>query len=172
MLKNEKQTLVSKMQTGAIFLDFTGLTVAEANELRKKVRGEGKGAITYRVLKNTLLKRAMSGTTFEDAGKFLKGTPTGVMIGVDPVATAKLTFEFLKTTEHLKIKGGVVEAKPINSRETEALSKMPGRLELLGQIIAKAQAPGRNLVSQIKSPGSRIAGAIKALAEKLEKAGA
>jgi large subunit ribosomal protein L10 len=178
MLKSQKQDLVSKMQTdlkkagGAIFLDFTGLTVAEANDLRKVVRNEGKGKITYRVLKNTLLKRAMDGTTFADAANFLKGTPTGVVFGEDPVATAKMTFDFLKNTEHLKVKGGVVDAKAINSKQTEALSKMPGRLELLGRIIATAKSPGAKLMSQVKSPGSRIAGAVKALVEKLEKAGA
>jgi large subunit ribosomal protein L10 len=175
MIRQQKDTLVSGVKkdlekaAGALFLDFTGLTVAEADALRRKTR---EAKITYKVVKNTLLARAMKGTSYESAATVLKGTPTGVIIGgEDPVAAAKMTFEFLKTTEHLKIKGGIVDKKAINAKEAEALSKMPGRVELLAGIVALTQAPGRKVAGAVLSPGRRIAGAIKALVEKLEKAG-
>src|SRR5512137_2759505 len=98
MLRQQKAELVSKMKADlgrsqtVLFLDFTGLTVAEANALRVKMR---KADIGYQVVKNTLMKKALEGTPYETVGKHLKGTPTGVVFGFnDPVAAARMTFEF------------------------------------------------------------------------------
>ena len=149
-----------------MFVDFTGLTVNQANLLRQKYR-EGEGEIKYQVVKNTLMTRALSGLPFEGAAEYLKGTPTGVVFGFDdPVAAAKATFDFVKENQKLKVKGGIVDRKPIDETQAEALSKMPGRTELIGQVISLALSPASNLISQIKSPAGRIVGAVEKKAEE------
>lgn len=173
MARPEKDTFVTKMQAdlkraaGVLFVDYTGLTVLEADKLRKKMRD---AEVAYQVVKNTLMTRALSGTAFADAAKCLKGSPTGVVLGFeDPVTAAKLTYEFLKECEHLKVKGGVVDSKSISIAEVEALSKLPSKEELQAAVVALAMSPGRNLAGQIKAPAGRVLGAIEAQVKKLEE---
>ena len=173
MIQHElKENFVKGMQddlqkaSGVIFLDYTGLTVAEVEQLRRKTRAS---EIKYRVVKNTLMARALKGTSAEGAAKFLKGTPTGVMFGYsDPVSTAKIAVEFLKQSQHLKFKGGILENKPISAQETEALSKMASKREMLAMVVGMALGTGRRLVAQIKSPAGRIVGVLDKIADKKE----
>ena len=173
MLRAEKEQSVEaltkdvKRSAAVLFVDYTGLTVEEVTNLRKKFRTQDIG---FRVVKNTLMKRAIAGTPYESAGKILKGTPTGVVMGFkDPVAAAKSLFEALKETEHLKVKGGIFENKAITAKEAEALSKMPSREEMIGQILGMIMGPGRKVAAQIKNPAGRIVGAIEAKAKEESK---
>lgn len=167
----EKKTkLVEKMRgdveraATVLFLDYTGLTVAEADGLRRKLRDAQVG---YLVVKNSLMARALEGTPYEAASACLKGTPTGVVFGYDdPVSAAKLTFDYLKSCEHLKIKGGVLDKKAITATEAETLSKMPSKAEVQASVIALALGPARKLLGQIKNPAGRIVGAIDKLAKE------
>jgi ribosomal protein L10 len=93
-----------------------------------------------------------------------------VVVGYeDPVAAARLTYEFLKECAHIKVKGGVVEKKTITSVQAEALSKSPGKRELQAQVVALALSPASNLISQIKGPAGKIVGAIDKLVEREEQ---
>lgn len=175
MMRAQKEESVKGLQsdmsraTVALFVDYTGLTVEEVTNLRRKFRGLPE--IGFRVVKNTLMKRAIAGTPYEGASKTLKGTPTGVVFGFkDPVATAKATFEFLKETEHLKLKGGVFDNKAISAKEAEALSKLPSREELIAGILGMIMGPGRRVAAQIKNPAGRVVGAIETKAKGEEKA--
>ncbi len=166
----QKNELVAAMRgelaeaQGVVFVDYTGLTVAEVEDVRKKARAAN---IKYRVVKNTLLCRALSGTSVEDAAKFLKGTPTGVVLGaIDPVSTAKLVVDFTKAGKHLRIKGGILENKAISASETESLSKMATRDELLAEVLGLALGPARRLLAQVKNPAGRVVGAVEKLAEE------
>jgi len=148
---------LKKAQT-VLFLDYTGLTVAEATQLRVKMR---QAKVGYKVVKNALVRKAMVGTPFESASKYLKGTPTGVVMGFDdPVAAARTTFDFVKTCDHLKIKGGVLDQQAIDARQVEDLSKMPSLIEMKGLLIGMALGPAGKLLGQIKGPAGRIVGAI------------
>ncbi len=174
MLRQQKHDIIEKMKSdfaraqAVLFLDFTGLTVAEANGLRIKLRAAQVG---YRVAKNTLVKQAIAGTAYEGAGKWLKGTPTGVVFGFeDPVTPARLTYEFLKDCQHLKVKGGVLDAKAIGPQEVEALSKMPSRPEMQAQVVGMILGVGGALASQLKFAAGRIVGAIEAKVKKDEAA--
>lgn len=175
MLRGQKETVVADIKNdmqraaGVLFLDYTGLTVAEADKLR---RGLQKKNVRYLVVKNTLMKIALDGTPYANAASFLSGTPTGVVFGFeDPVTSAKAVFDFMEECEHLKVKGGVLDNKSIGAAEAKALSKLPSKTELQAQVVQLAMSPGRKLLAQVKSPGSRVAGAIKALVERLETAG-
>jgi len=175
MLRTHKEEFVSTMKAevakaaSVLFLDFTGLTVAEADSLRGKLRG---AQVHYEVVKNTLMKRVLDGTPFAGAAQYLKGTPTGVALSYeDPSAAAKVTVEFVKECQHIKVKGGVLDATPIGPSEVEVLSKMPSRAELQAAVVAAAMSPGRKLVSQMLSAGQRIAGVIAKRVEDLEASG-
>ena len=175
MLRDQKDQIVKQMRddvanaAGVLFLDFTGLTVAEADVLRGKYR---EANIGYRVFKNTLMLRALADTPYEAAGGCLKGTPTGVVIGrEDPVTPAKITFEFIKDCKHIRVKGGILDNAAMDPSQVEDLSKMPSREEMQAGIVLQALSPGRNLAGQIKNPAGQIVGAIEALVEKLEETG-
>ena len=169
MLRSEKDLVISQLKSDfetaavALFVDFTGLTVEEANAFRRKLQ---ESEVGYRVVKNTLVARAMDGKDYADISSSLKGSPTGVVIGnIDPVAPAKVTFDFIETTPHLKIKGGVLDNKALTPAEVEALSKMPSREEMQAQIVAIALSAGSNILGQIKNPAGRIVGALDTKAE-------
>jgi large subunit ribosomal protein L10 len=175
MLREQKDEFISKMRSdvenaaGVLFIDYTGLKVQEADSLRRKFRAANIG---YHVVKNTLMTRVLEGTSYESAAKCLKGTPTGVVIGFDdPVTPAKITIEFLKETEHLKVKGGICEKKAISPAQVKALSEMPSKEEIQATVVAQALSPGRKLLSQIKHPAGRVLGAILKLVENKEQAG-
>ncbi len=176
MLKPQKEALVTSVSqnldlaAGVLFVDYTGMTVEEANTFRRKLQADG---LSFVVMKNTLMRRALEGKPYADVGDLLKGSPTGViMSNEDPVSTAKAAFEFAKTCTHLRIKGGVVDDQSVDAKGAEALSKMPSKAEVQGELVALAMAPGSNLAGQLKGPASRVAGAIEALVKKLEEGAA
>ena len=170
MLRENKQAFVEQMgqdldaAQGVLFLDYTKLTVEEADRFRRKL---DTANLAYRVVKNTLMARVLEGRPYQDAAECLKGSPTGVLIGrEDPVEPAKILFEFIKECSHLRVKGGVVDNKAIVPEQAEALSKMPSRPEMQAQVVALALSPGSKLISQIKNPAGRIVGAVEKLAEQ------
>lgn len=170
MLRDNKETFVEQMgqeldaAQGILFLDYTKLTVEEADRFRRKL---DTANVAFKVVKNTLMARALDGRPYQDAAACLKGSPTGVMIGrEDPVQPAKILFEFLKECTHLRVKGGIVDDKAIEPDQVEALSKMPSKPEMQATVVAIALSPARNLISQIKNPAGRIVGAVEKLAEQ------
>ena len=169
----EKVRLVESMRrdvarsAAVLFLDYTHLTVSEADGLRKKMRAAN---IEYRVTKNTLMAKAIEGTPYASAAQLLKGAPTGVVLGFeDPVNAAKVAFEYSKECEHVKVKGGILDNRAITPQEAEALSKMPSKAEMQASLIALALGPGRRLAAQIKNPAGKIVGAIEALVKRQEE---
>jgi large subunit ribosomal protein L10 len=173
MLRSNKEQLVSKLSdsvqkaAAVLFVDFTGLTVAEVEKFRRTVRAQKLG---YRVVKNTLMLQALNQVGKKGADSYLQGTPTGVVLGYDdPVAAAKVAFDFSKECAHLKIKGGFLETSVLNAKQAEDLAKMPGRVELQRMILATALAPGRRIAGQALSAGRKIAGIIAKRVKDLEQ---
>ncbi|MEM6960087.1 MAG: 50S ribosomal protein L10, partial [Myxococcota bacterium] len=152
MLRHEKEQFVEEVaaelekSAGILFVDFTGMNVAEQTDFRVKMRDAN---VRYRVVKNTLMLRALEKAGVQDdAAKILKGAPTGVVFGYDdPIGAAKIAFEFRKGVEKLQVKGAVLENKLLDAKGAEALSKMPGRDEILAEIVGLILGPGRNLQS-------------------------
>lgn len=168
----QKEAFVAEMRqeigkaAGVLFVDYFKLTVAQADALRSSLR---ESKVHYRVVKNTLMGRVLSGTSYEKATDHLKGTPTGVVwASEDPVTPAKLAYAFAKECPNFKVKGGIVDGQAISKTEAEALSKLPSKQELQGSIISLAKSPGANLASQLKNPAGRIVGAIEALSDRLQ----
>ena len=132
----------------AILLDFKGLKVPEVTELRRQIRN-AKGS--YKVVKNTLARRAMKGTAFEALSEHFLGTTAVAYSGQDPVALAKVLTTFAKTAPALKIKAAVVQGRAIKGSEVTELATMPGRPELYAKLLFLLQAPMVQLVSVLSA---------------------
>jgi large subunit ribosomal protein L10 len=132
----------------AIVVDYKGLKVPEVTELRRQVR-HAKGQ--YKVVKNTLARRALKGTTFESLTEFFSGTTAVAYSGADPVALAKVLTTFAKTAPALKIKAAVVQGRAIKSAEVTDLASLPGKPELYAKLLFLLQAPMVQLVSVLNA---------------------
>jgi large subunit ribosomal protein L10 len=132
----------------AVVVDYKGLKVPEVTELRRQIRG-AKGS--YKVVKNTLARRAMKGTPFESISEHFLGTTAVAYSGEDPVALAKVLTTFAKTAPALKIKAAVVQGRSIKSAEVTDLASLPGKPELYAKLLFLLQAPMVQLVSVLNA---------------------
>lgn len=132
----------------AIVLDFKGLKVPEVTELRRQVRGV---KASYKVVKNTLARRALKGTKFEGLTEHFSGTTAVAYAGEDPVALAKVLTTFAKTTPALKVKAAVVQGRAIQAAEVTDLASLPGKPELYAKLLFLLQAPMVQLVSVLSA---------------------
>jgi large subunit ribosomal protein L10 len=132
----------------AILVDYRGLKVPEVTELRRQVRG-AQG--TYKVVKNTLAKRALKGTSFEVLEEHFVGTTAVAYSGDDPVALAKVLTTFAKTAPALQIKAAVVQGRGLNPAEVGELATLPGKPELYAKLLFVLQAPMVQIVSVLNA---------------------
>src|SRR5262245_21202911 len=132
----------------AILVDYRGLKVPEVTELRRQIR---KARGTYKVVKNTLAKRALKNTAFAPLDQHFVGTTAVAYSGEDPVALAKVLTTFAKATPALQIKAAVVQGKAIKAGEVTELATMPGKPELYAKLLFLLQAPMVQLVSVLNA---------------------
>src|SRR6476659_9706985 len=132
----------------AILVDYKGLKVPEVTELRRQVRG---AKASYKVVKNTLAKRALKGTAFETLTEHFTGTTAVAYAGEDPVALAKVLTTFAKATPALKVKAAVVQGRAIKAAEVTDLASLPGKPELYAKLLFLLQAPMVQLVSVLNA---------------------
>lgn len=169
MLKSEKEELIKEMNDkftrarATIAVEFGKLTVETVTRLRAKLRD---GKVEYKVLKNTLAKRAAKGTSVETISDDFVG-PVAVCISYDDViAPAKILTDFIKDLETVKVKSAVVEGKKTDAKGVQALAKMPGLPELRAQLLGMLNQPAGKLVRTLAAPGQQLAVVIKAHSEK------
>jgi large subunit ribosomal protein L10 len=149
-----KQRIVEDIKTkfqnasGVVLADYRGLTVAQVTELRAKLRAE---KVEYRVLKNTMVIRAVRELGYEELVSELKG-PTAIAFSADPVAPAKLLSQFASKHKQLKIKAGVVEGSVIPVNRIKDLAELPSREQLLGKIAGLMQAPLSRWANCLQAP--------------------
>lgn len=155
--RNEKAAVVSdvaaqaaKSQTLAL-AEYRGLTVEALNKLRVTARAQG---VYLHVLKNTLARRAVAGTSFEAASDAMVG-PLIYGFSEDAVAAAKVIADFAKTNDKLVIKGGAYGGKALDVNGVKALAAVPSKEVLLSQI-----------AGLLKSPVQRTAAVLAALAQQ------
>jgi large subunit ribosomal protein L10 len=132
----------------AILVDYRGLNVPQVTELRRQVRA-ARGA--YRVVKNTLAKRALRGTAFEPLAPHFEGSTAVAYTATDPVALAKTLTTFAKTAPALTIKAAVVQGRAIQPAEVTDLATLPGRPELYARLLFLLQAPMVQLLSVLNA---------------------
>lgn len=149
MNKQSKEAVVAEFsgklaEAKAAFLaDYRGLTVEQANDLRRKLRAAG---VEYRVVKNTLLRRAAKDTPAACLDEYLVG-PTAIALAADdPVAPAKALVEFAKDSKVFELKAGMLDGKLLTIDDIRALSDLPSREQLLAKMLGSLNAPATNLV--------------------------
>ena len=147
--KAEKATELHQMESAfkgsesAILLDYKGLTVPQVTDLRRQIRG---AKARYKVVKNSLAKRALTGTSFEALEQHFVGMTAVAYTDTDPVALAKTLTTFIKATPTLTIKAAVVQGSAIAPAAVTDLANMPGKPELYARLLGTMQAPMTNLV--------------------------
>jgi large subunit ribosomal protein L10 len=132
----------------AVLVDYRGLKVPEVTELRRQIRG---ARARYRVVKNTLARRVIKGTSFEPLTRFFEGTTAVAWSGEDPVALAKVLTTFARTAPSLVIKAAVLQGRSIAAGEVVDLASMPGRPELYAKLLFVLQAPMVQIVSVLNA---------------------
>jgi large subunit ribosomal protein L10 len=154
--------------TSAVFLDFKGMTVEEVSKLRVEFRKQG---VEYRVVKNTLVKKAVAGKPWAKVlDTTLKGF-TGVALSYeDPSAAAKVVKAFRKDNEKLKVKAGLVDGQLLDGQAVEAqLATMPGKDELRASLLATMQAPLQQFVALLQAPAQNFAYLLSAKEREADK---
>ena len=144
-LKQPVVAEISELLNGAasaVVVDYRGLTVAQDTELRKALRQAG---VSYKVYKNTLIKRAAEGTEFAALDPNLEG-PTAIAVSKDDAtAPARVLAEFAKKADKLEIKGGVIEGTYYDAKGMQVIATIPSREVLLGKLLGSIQSPITNL---------------------------
>jgi large subunit ribosomal protein L10 len=159
MDRSQKEELVSQMRdnlqkaTSVIVARQVGLTVAEATQLRRDMRGAGA---EFKVLKNTLAQIAVKGTTLEGMNSYLQG-PTALGYSQDPVAAAKVLSKFAAGNDKLSIVGGFLDGQVLDAKAVKALADLPSLNELRSKIIGVISAPATKLAILAKEPARRVA---------------
>ena len=143
-----KQPIVAEISellngaASAVAVDYPGLTVAQDTKLRKQLREAG---VTYKVYKNTLIRRAAEGTDFAALDPHLEG-PTAIAVSKDDAtAPARILAEFAKKADKLEIKAGIVEGAYYDAKGMQAISSIPSREVLLGRLFGSMKSPISNL---------------------------
>lgn len=169
MLKSEKEELIKELTDkfsraqGVVVAEFNKLDVDTVNKLRKKLRD---GGVEWKVLKNTLARRAAKGTSVEKISDDFVGPVAAAISYSDVVAPAKILSEFVKGLETVKIRSGVIQGQKIDKAGVEALAKLPGINELRATILSMINQPATKLVRTINEPAGSLARVIKAKSEQ------
>ena len=146
-----------------VLVDYRGLTVAEDTELRKQLREAG---ISYKVCKNTMMKRAFEGTDFAQLDEYLEGPSAIAIAKEDATAPARIICKFAKTAKALEVKAGVVEGTVYDANGVEELSKVPSREELLSKLLGSLQSPITNLARVLNQIAEQNGAPAEAAAEE------
>jgi len=128
----------------AVLVDYKGVTVPQVTELRRQVRAAGG---KYRVVKNSLAKRAAKGTGIATLEKYFAGATAVVYTSKDPVAIAKALTTFAKATPALSIKGAMVQGKAVAPAAVSDLASLPSKPELYAKLLYVLNAPAQQLVT-------------------------
>jgi large subunit ribosomal protein L10 len=146
-----------------IFTDYRGLTVEQITNLRKLLRAK---EVEYKVVKNNFAKIAFEQLSAPDVSNYLIG-PTAVAISPkDSNEVAKILYDFIREAPNLKVKGALIGDTIYNAAQTEAFSKLPGKLELISMLMSVMNGPARNLAAALNDVPSRVVRTIKAIADQ------
>jgi len=144
LTKTQKQTMVERYAAGfalaphAFLLDFKGVTVIQATELRSHIRERGG---SYEVVKNTLALRATEGKPLAELGEHFQGPTAVAYTDDDPVGLAKALTDFAKTVPAIEFKGVLLDSQVVAAETIQDIAKMPSREELIAKLLFLLQSP-------------------------------
>jgi large subunit ribosomal protein L10 len=169
MKKEEKTAVVAELAESlgrasiAVVSEYRGIKAGESDELRRRLRAaQGE----FRVAKNTLVRLAIKDTKFAALEPSLGGSVGLLFSYADPVELAKTITSLRELGDRFRVRGGVLEGKPLTAQEITALATLPPREVLFAQLLGLLQAPAARLVRLLNEPGSALARLLNAAAEK------
>ena len=158
---DEVKARVSSTST-AVVTEYRGMTVAQISTLRRQLRVLGAD---YKVFKNTLVRRAVSGTAVEPISEFLDGPTAIAFVDGDVSAVAKALRDYTKVSPNLIVKGGVVDGKSLSKSDLTALADLPSRDVLLSQLAGLLASPMRTMAGLLKALPQNFAYGLSALVD-------
>ena len=158
------EELAEKLRGGsAVLVDYQGMDVARSTQLRARSREAG---VEFVVAKNTLTRRAADEAGVDDLSEYLVG-PTALAFSEDPVASAKLMAEFANQVESFALKGGLLEgSRVLDEASVVALSRLPGREQLLAQLVGGISSPLTGLITVLNNTVQGLVVALNQIAEQ------
>ncbi|MHB1225705.1 MAG: 50S ribosomal protein L10 [Gemmatimonadaceae bacterium] len=171
MKRSDKEQLVQELKDKMVgasalyYTDFSGLNVKRMTELRRRFRRAG---VEYLVIKNTLALRAVSESGL--SAERLRG-PTGVVVGTDPVAAAKVLTDFARENDQRpSVKGGMLDGRTIGAEQVKQLAELPSREQMLAELAGGLQSPLTAFAGALNGLLYMFVGALDALASQRESA--
>jgi large subunit ribosomal protein L10 len=150
----------------AVLADYRGMTVAQMQDLRRKLRSSG---VEMLVVKNTLARRAASAAGLGSLEKELTG-PIAMVFGHDDVsAPARLLNEFIRANRKMVIKSAILQGRLLDADTVVQMADLPSKEVLLSRLLGAMQAPLGNLASVLQAPVGQLARALDALRTQKEK---
>lgn len=171
MTKDQKTTLIDEIEAklkeyATVYItNYSGLTVAEASDLRNRFRDAG---VDFKVYKNTFVRLAMDRIGgYEDVYEHLNG-PTAVALSTEPALPAKVIKDFLTGKDKAlpEVKGAYIDGAVYGGGTLDALAKLKGKNELLADVIGLLLSPATTVVGALTSTGGTLAGIAQTLAER------
>ncbi len=172
MDRSQKAELVAELHKTFVAAEmvvvthYSGLTVAEMEDLRIKMLEAGAG---FKVTKNRLTRLALKDTKFEGMTDMFKG-PTGIAFSADPVSAAKVAVKFAKGNEKLIVVGGALGEEQLSVDAVKALAILPSLDELRGKLVGLLQAPATKIAGVTQAPAGQLARVMGAYASQGEAA--
>jgi large subunit ribosomal protein L10 len=174
MKKDDKQALVAEVNAvaataqSAVAAHYRGLTVSQMTQFRAKARGEG---VYVRVVKNTLARRAVQGTSFEILGNALKGPTILAFSREEPGAAARVIKDFSKENAALVPVAVAIGGQLLPGSALERVARLPTREQALSQLAGLLKAPVEKLVRTIAEPAAKLVRTIAAVRDQKQQAG-
>ena len=169
MTKTEKPIVVSELSEklkkakAVIVAEYRGMKVSESSFIRKELK---KNAGEFKVVKNTLARRAIAGSEWSPLEKYLKGPMALIISEQDPVMITKILAKYAESVAALKLTAACLNGKVLDTKEIIALSKLPSKEELYAKMLGTLMAPATNFVRVLQAVPQKLAIALKAIAEK------
>jgi large subunit ribosomal protein L10 len=145
-----------------VVTQYTGMTFVEMSELRNRLRKENA---VVKVFKNRLAQKALDGKVGEKGDALFKG-PVALIYSADPVTAAKISVQYAKENDKLKIIGGIMDTDVLNEAGIKSLATLPSLDELRGKLIGLLQAPATKIAGVLQAPAGQLARVVGAYAAK------
>lgn len=149
-----------------VLINYRGLTVEEATDLRNKFREAG---VDYKVYKNTMARRAFQDLGFDGMDDHLKG-PNALAFGMEDLAApAKIAIDYAKDHKVLEVKAGFIDGQVLDTDQVKAIAKLPSKEVLIAQVLGGLNAPIQGLANVLNGNIKGLATVIKAIADKKQE---
>ena len=160
---------VAAQAQSVVAAEYRGLTVGQMTELRSKARTSG---VYMRVVKNTLARKALAGTSFESVGPKLKGPLVLAFSKDDPGAAARVVKDFAKANEKLVATLVALGGQVLPGKDLEKVASLPTREQALSMLLGVMKAPIQKFVGTLAAPGSKLVRTLAAVRDQKQAAGA